>query len=122
MASIMIVIGAVGIFFIIRHFTAPINTIKQLLIGFFQYLNHETKVAPKPLVLKSQDELGVMAVAINQNIERTQNGLAQDTRAVEQSVQTAKKIESGDLQARITETPHNASAKRAKRCAKPYAR
>ena len=114
MASIMIVIGAVGIFFIIRHFTAPINTIKQLLIGFFQYLNHESKTAPKPLVLKSQDELGVMAVAINQNIERTQNGLAQDTRAVEQSVQTAKKIESGDLQARITETPHNPQLKELK--------
>ena len=114
LAAIMIVLGAVGIFFIIRHFTAPINTIKQLLIGFFQYLNHETKVAPKPLVLKSQDELGAMAAAINQNIERTQNGLAQDTKAVEQSVQTAKKIESGDLQARITETPNNPQLKELK--------
>nr|WP_285257695.1 methyl-accepting chemotaxis protein [Helicobacter sp. CPD2-1] len=94
--------------------TARIHRISHTLFEFFQYLNHETKVAPKPLVLKSQDELGVMAVAINQNIERTQNGLAQDTRAVEQSVQTAKKIESGDLQARITETPHNPQLKELK--------
>ena len=114
LASIMIVLGAVGIFFIVRYFTAPINTIKQLLIGFFQYLNHESKTAPKPLVLKSQDELGAMAAAINQNIERTQSGLAQDTKAVEQSVQTAKKIESGDLQARITETPYNPQLKELK--------
>ena len=70
----MIVLGAVAIFFIIRFFTAPINTIKQLLMGFFQYLNHETKVAPKPLVLKSQDELGAMAAAINQNISARKMG------------------------------------------------
>ena len=114
LASIMTILGAVGIFFIIRYFTAPINTIKQLLVGFFQYLNHESKTAPKPLVLKNQDELGAMAHAINENISRTQNGLAQDTRAVEQAVQTAKKIESGDLQARITETPNNPQLKELK--------
>ena len=48
-----------------------------------------------------------MAKAINENIEKTKLGLDQDSKAVAQSVETARIIESGDFTARITETPHN---------------
>ncbi|OBV28432.1 chemotaxis protein, partial [Helicobacter sp. CLO-3] len=72
LATIMIIIGAVVIFFINRYLASPINSIKTLLIAFFKYLNHESKVAPKPLILKSHDEIGVMAQAINENIKRTE--------------------------------------------------
>ncbi|WP_415578449.1 methyl-accepting chemotaxis protein, partial [Helicobacter burdigaliensis] len=52
-------------------------------------------------------ELGIMAQAINANIEKTKLGLEQDLKAVTQSVQTAKAIEEGDLTARIIENPAN---------------
>ncbi|TLD94383.1 methyl-accepting chemotaxis protein, partial [Helicobacter jaachi] len=45
--------------------------------------------------------------AINQNIEQTNKNLDQDTKAIEQSAQTAKEIESGNLTARITAIPAN---------------
>ena len=107
LAIAMIALGAVAIFFLIRFFTNPINTIKDSLVAFFRYLNHEVKTAPKPLSINSHDEVGVMAHAINENIEKTKLGLEQDSKAVAQAVETAKTIEAGDFRARITETPHN---------------
>ncbi|MCR6582407.1 methyl-accepting chemotaxis protein, partial [Campylobacter insulaenigrae] len=53
------------------------------------------------------DEFGAMALAINENITKTKNALEQDGLAVEQSVETAKEIESGNLTARITAIPAN---------------
>lgn len=84
-----------------------IHHISDTLFSFFKYLNHENKSAPAPLKIVAQDELGQMGLAINENIQRTQKGLEQDAIAVSQSVETAKTIESGDLKARIVETPHN---------------
>ena len=107
LAIAMIALGAVAIFFLIRFFTNPINTIKDSLVAFFRYLNHEIKTAPKPLNINSHDEVGVMAHAINENIEKTKLGLEKDSKAEAQAVETAKTIEAGDFRARITETPHN---------------
>ena len=84
-----------------------IRLILNALTSFFAYLNHERKDAPQPLKIVAQDELGEMGNAINDNIQKTKAGLEQDSKAVEQSVLTAKTIESGDFRARITETPHN---------------
>ncbi|WP_104696501.1 cache domain-containing protein, partial [Helicobacter trogontum] len=107
LAAIAIVLGAIAIFFFIRFFTNPINAIKDSLVTFFKYLNHEVKTAPQPLTINSRDEIGEMAHAINENIEKTKLGLEQDSKAVAQSIETAKTIEAGDFRARIIETPHN---------------
>ena len=48
-----------------------------------------------------------MAKVINTNIEKIKAGLIQDEKAIAQSAQTAKAIESGDLTARIVENPAN---------------
>ena len=69
LAAVMIVLGAAAIFFLIKIFTNPINTIKDSLVAFFKYLNHETKTAPQVLKINTQDEVGVMAHAINENIK-----------------------------------------------------
>ena len=103
----LLAIGTVLLFIIVKSYLNPINNIKQGLLAFFSYLNHERKDAPQPLKIVAQDELGEMGNAINDNIQKTKAGLEQDSKAVEQSVLTAKTIESGDFRARITETPHN---------------
>ena len=95
------------LYVVINIMLRPLASITQDLKAFFDFLNYETNTAPKPIAIKTQDEFGQMASAINQNIEKTQKGLEQDSKAVAQSVQTAKTIESGDFTARITETPHN---------------
>ena len=84
-----------------------VNSISVLLFDFLKYLNHET---PNPPVLtkpKAEDEIGAMRIAINQNIQRIQRGLAEDEQAVRQSIEVAKSIEEGDFTARIVKNPHN---------------
>ncbi|MBX7490168.1 methyl-accepting chemotaxis protein [Helicobacter turcicus] len=95
LAIVMIAIGVVVILFIIRYFTNPLNTIKLTLIEFFKYLNHESKVAPKALEIKSRDEIGTMARAINANIEQTKNSLKKDETLVEQAVKAIERAKEG---------------------------
>ncbi|MCV3351343.1 methyl-accepting chemotaxis protein, partial [Campylobacter lari] len=73
---------------------------------FFDFINHKTKDSAM-IDVKTNDELGAMAKAINENITKTKNALEQDTKAVEQSVETAREIESGNLTARINAMPAN---------------
>ena len=95
LAVVMIGIGTIVIFFIVRYFTNPINTIKLSLIAFFKFLNHESKTEPKPLDIKSRDEIGAMAEAININIERTKNALEKDEVLVEEALKVIKRAEEG---------------------------
>ncbi|MDY5556828.1 Cache 3/Cache 2 fusion domain-containing protein, partial [Helicobacter sp.] len=84
-----------------------INGISNLLFDFLKYINYETKTAPKLTKPKAEDEIGMMRLAINQNIQNIQKGLEQDSNAIKQSAETAKAVENGDLTARIIENPHN---------------
>ncbi len=104
-AILIIMLGT--IYYLRSSVALRIKLILQTLVACFQYINHESKVAPNLLTIRAQDELGEMGSKINENIEKTKIGLEQDSKAVAQSVQTAKTIEAGDLSARITETPHN---------------
>ncbi|MDY5821871.1 MAG: HAMP domain-containing protein, partial [Helicobacter sp.] len=103
----MSAISVIVLFVVLYIYLKPVETIKKSLLTFFAFLNHEVKTAPKPLHITTHDELGEMAHAINENIEKTKLGLEQDSKAVAQAVETAKTIEAGDFRARITETPHN---------------
>ncbi|MDE6979723.1 MAG: methyl-accepting chemotaxis protein [Helicobacter sp.] len=107
MAVVMIVIAMIVLYVFIRFLISPMDKIKNLLLKFFAYLNHETQTPPKQLHLKFQDEFAIMAEAINNNIMRTEKILEQDSQAITQSAQTAKEIEKGNLTARITAEPAN---------------
>ncbi|WP_315940576.1 methyl-accepting chemotaxis protein, partial [Campylobacter lari] len=76
------------------------------LNSFFDFINHKTKDSAM-INVNTNDEFGAMAKAINENITKTKNALEQDAKAVEQSVETAKEIEAGNLTARITAIPAN---------------
>ena len=105
--AVVILVTLIIFVFIRTQVVARLRNISHLLFEFFKFLNHERQTAPEPLRIIAKDELGEMGSAINENIEKTRIGLAQDAKAVEQSVATAKTIEEGNLKARITETPHN---------------
>ncbi|TLD99258.1 hypothetical protein LS73_007485, partial [Helicobacter muridarum] len=82
LSIVAIIVGSSILFFIIRFLIKPVETIQSLLLNFFKYLNHETNQPPALVKIKSQDELGRMAEAINSNIQRTQKSLEQDSNAV----------------------------------------
>ncbi|MDE7316450.1 MAG: Cache 3/Cache 2 fusion domain-containing protein [Helicobacter sp.] len=98
----------VASFFIIRFsIMSRLNDISNLLFDFLKYINYEVATPPILKKPKAEDELGIMRIAINENIEKVQNGLSVDREVVEQLIETAKSIEHGNLTARIIKNPHN---------------
>ncbi|WP_199769740.1 cache domain-containing protein, partial [Helicobacter trogontum] len=65
LVALMSIISVIILFVVLYFYLKPIETIKKSLLTFFAFLNHETKMAPKPLYITTRDELGEMARAIN---------------------------------------------------------
>ncbi|MDD5785651.1 MAG: methyl-accepting chemotaxis protein [Campylobacter lanienae] len=91
-----------------------INNISNLLFGFFKFLNHESKTPPPYLQPKAEDELGKMAIELNRNVKKIQEGLNQDNQAVKSAIHTANEVESGNFSSRIRENPNNPALKELK--------
>ena len=105
---VCLLIVTIFVFFYVKsNVIRRINNISRQLFAFFDYLNYKTNLPPKLLPPKANDELGQMAGAINDNIRTTQDGLAQDKKAVDESVESVKKVEEGDLTVRIRVQPKN---------------
>ncbi|HEB7586650.1 TPA: methyl-accepting chemotaxis protein [Campylobacter coli] len=102
----LIAILAVVYFFIRKIIGSRIPLILKSLENFFRFLNHE-KIEVQTIEIKTNDELGKMGKAINENILATKQGLEQDAKAVKESVETVGVVESGNLTARITANPRN---------------
>ncbi|EAK9956739.1 methyl-accepting chemotaxis protein, partial [Campylobacter lari] len=105
-ALIAIIVALILVRFAIIKNLKPIAVITTGLNSFFDFINHKTKDSAM-INVNTNDEFGAMAKAINENITKTKNALEQDAKAVEQSVETAKEIEAGNLTARITAIPAN---------------
>ena len=99
---------ALCIFYYVRtNIVFRINSISKLLFGFFKFLNHESTTPPAFLQPRAEDEIGLMATELNRNVKIIQNGLNQDAKAVQSAIDTANRIENGNLSARIQENPNN---------------
>ncbi|WP_424945007.1 methyl-accepting chemotaxis protein [Campylobacter volucris] len=101
---ILVLISTMFLYFLMSYYLSPLQKIQSGLNSFFDFINHKTKDS-NLIDVKTNDEFGKMASAINENITKTKNALEQDAKAVEQSVETAKEIEHGNLTARITAIP-----------------
>ena len=94
------------LYFIVSKYLSPLITIQSGLNSFFDFINHKTQDI-STISIKTSDEFGQMAAAINENIKATKEGLDQDKQAVKESVTTVGIVENGDLTARITANPRN---------------
>ncbi len=110
MQSILILIFGILIvacvYGLVYYFLRPLESIQSGLRDFFAYLNYKRDTVSKILV-KSNDEFGMMAKILNQNINEIKQKVTLDRSAVEQSIQTTRAIESGDLSVRIEANPAN---------------
>ncbi|WP_415578422.1 cache domain-containing protein, partial [Helicobacter burdigaliensis] len=59
--AIAVILSLILIKIVITIALKPLSSIQNGLSGFFSYLNHESKNAPKPILVKSKDEFGIMA-------------------------------------------------------------
>ncbi|HEB7717221.1 TPA: methyl-accepting chemotaxis protein [Campylobacter coli] len=95
------------VYFCVRKIVGVrIPIILKALEDFFRFINHE-KIEVRTIEINSNDELGRMGKAINENILATKQGLEQDAKAVKESVETVGVVERGNLTARITANPRN---------------
>ena len=105
-ALVLLVVGAMFLVVFVKKLVAPLNSIQSGLNSFFDFINHKTQDI-STISIKTSDEFGQMAAAINDNIKATKEGLDQDKQAVKESVTTVGIVENGDLTARITANPRN---------------
>jgi len=84
----------------------PLTNFQNGLLDFFQYLNRE-KETINVLENNSTDELGKMAAAVNENILKTQAGIEEDRKFIDEAILVLSEFEQGDLSQRIATSVKN---------------
>ncbi|MGJ0316589.1 methyl-accepting chemotaxis protein [Aliarcobacter cryaerophilus] len=105
--SLFCIIGLIilisTIFLFIKITSNIVDSLKNFqtgLLNFFTYLNRE-KTTVEPINLNSEDEFGVMAKVVNQNILRTQKGIEEDRKLIDETIAVLGEFEQGDLCKRL---------------------
>lgn len=88
---------------IVKYHLRPIGAILSGLEDFFAYL-HFKKSSTQPIALKSSDELGKMAQTINENIAEAEALTTQSRELVDEIIEIARHINSGDFTHQITKS------------------
>ena len=107
-AIVFMLVVVFAIWWVVKvNVTTRIHGLESLLTSFFQYLNHETSKAPNLLKPRANDEIGHMAHAINDNIEKTQKSLQQDSMLVNEVMEIVDEAKAGRFGKHITQTSPN---------------
>jgi len=83
-----------------------INQFQDGLLSFFKYLNRESTDV-KRLDDSSQDEIGLMAKIVNQNITKTKVSIEEDRKVIDDTIVVLSEFEQGDLSQRVNTTSSN---------------
>ncbi|MDD4329650.1 MAG: methyl-accepting chemotaxis protein, partial [Aliarcobacter sp.] len=97
---ISIILGMGAAFLITRSITSSLSTFQDGLFSFFAYLNRESANV-QLIKLDSQDEFGNMAKVVNANIQKTQKGIEEDRRLIDETINVLSEFEQGDLCQRL---------------------
>ena len=104
--SFLIVIGFVLLFIIIFSkkiadgITGAIAKFQVGLLNFFDYINRDREDI-ELLDAQSKDEFGMMAQVVNENIQRTQKSIEEDTKFIINTQEIMSKMTNGHLNVRI---------------------
>ncbi len=97
---ISILLGMIVAYLITRSITSSLSELQNGLFSFFAYLNRESSKV-ELIKLDSKDEFGDMAKVINVNIEKTQKGVEEDRRLIDETINVLSEFEQGDLCQRL---------------------
>nr|WP_252981602.1 methyl-accepting chemotaxis protein [Aliarcobacter butzleri] len=99
--SIIILVICIFIAIILpRNINNLLNTFQDGLFSFFSYLNRESTKA-ELINLDSKDEFGQMAKVVNENIVKTQKGIEEDRKLIDETIAVLGEFEQGDLCQRL---------------------
>jgi len=85
--------------FILRGTNNSLHTFQSGLLDFFKFLNSETDNTK--LLYESKDEIGKIAIAINQNIENIKSNIKEDRKFIDETINILSEFEKGDLSQRV---------------------
>lgn len=100
-STIFAIVIAVLLLYVVKYFLRPLSLIESTLLGFFAYINNE-KNSAETIGLKSNDEFGTMAQAINENITKIEAGLQKDRAFIEETANVVRRTSDGHLGVLIT--------------------
>jgi methyl-accepting chemotaxis protein len=86
--------------------TSTLSSFQKGLFSFFSYLNRESAKA-ELISIDSKDEFGEMAVVVNENIIKTQKGIEEDRRLIDETIAVLGEFEQGDLCQRLNMSVSN---------------
>ena len=103
MISIIVISILLGIFvayLITRSITSSLKELQDWLFSFFSYLNRESSKV-ELITLNSKDEFGDMSKVVNENILKTQKGIEEDRKLIDETIAVLGEFEQGDLCQRL---------------------
>ena len=83
-----------------------VQNLKKGLSDFFDFINFK-KDDIEEIKVKNSDELGLMAVAVNENIENTKQNIMKEKELIKDTIDVANKINSGHLSNQISSDSNN---------------
>ncbi|PUE66780.1 methyl-accepting chemotaxis protein [Arcobacter lacus] len=100
LSIITVFIISLSIFITMKTSLKSLKKIKDGLLSFFQYLNREITHVEK-INIDSEDEFGVIAKQINENIEKIEKSIDEDRKLINETIAVLGEFEQGDLCQRL---------------------
>ncbi|WP_138626060.1 methyl-accepting chemotaxis protein [Aliarcobacter butzleri] len=98
LCSLLVMIAT--ILFNVKILNKNLLVIRNGILSFFSYLNRESTKA-ELINLDTKDEFGQMAKVVNENIVKTQKGIEEDRKLIDETIAVLGEFEQGDLCQRL---------------------
>ena len=106
-ASIIFILLTILVVWIVaKKATYPLKTLKEELGIFFSFLSYERDTI-EPFKVHSMDEIGEMVVSLNENIQKTTEGISKDADAIKQSSEICQQASLGNMNVKISARANN---------------
>ena len=106
LSILTVIVISFSIFITMKVSLRSLGKIKEGLLTFFLYLNRETNTISK-IDINSEDEFGVMAKQINENIAKIERTVEEDRKLIDETITVLNEFEQGDLCQRLNISIHN---------------
>lgn len=108
--TIITLLVLIASYFVIRlAIMRPLKNITKTIVKFLSYVNHEESQMPSAVKVIGEDEMGKVAKAVNNAMQKVQSGMRKDDKAIQHTIRMVEEIKKGNLNYKIDAVPHNPS-------------
>ena len=93
-------------YYLNKQINKPLKDFENGLLGFFRFLNKETK-SSNLITISSKDEIGTMAEVVNENITKTNELIKSDNEVLDDVKKIVNEVNHGNLNNRVTKSTQN---------------